>query len=505
MSVGSKLRKRLRSTPYRFQIRGVRFIEKYDGRVLIGDDMGVGKTLQSIGWLALHRKRWPVIVVCPASLKYTWQREFIKHAGMKSYVCEGEQPSNATLDRRCSARVRKVGRRKYNSLKQKRTAIAAVKRGFARQMEVLRKTRKEARKAKILIINYDILESWVPFLLSLNPEVQIIDECHFIKTRTAKRTKACQKIGRACSHVLGLSGTPMLNKPAELWPVLNLIRPDEFPSFMEFAMEFCNPKKSPYGWGWDFTGSSNLKALNKRLKKIMIRRMKVDVLKDLPPKQRSVIPIKISNREEYLEAEENFLAWLAKTKGKNAVKRAERAQAIVRLGALKRLAAEGKLKRAFRWIDDWMDSTDEKLLLFGYHKSIMSSLHEKYPKAAPYRPDLTGKKRDKEIHRFQTDKNTRLFLGHLKRDGVGKDFTAASNVGILELPWTPGELDQLEDRACRIGQTASSVNIYYLVGLDTVEERILTIIEEKDGICAQVLDGTTKGRLGLMQAFLDSL
>lgn len=497
MSVWDRLEYALHTKLYRFQVRGVRFAEKNEGRVLIGDDMGLGKTIQSIGWMAIRPEVRPVIVVCPAAVKYGWQAELLQHAGLKSYVCEGEMPNAVTLTKSMNASLAKVRKRKFKRTKlrtaahYRRQAIQRVKEHRAKRMEMIQKKHQTIKRQDIIIVNFDILKDWLPIFLKLEPQLLIVDECQKISTRTTIQTKACLKLGRLCPHILALSGTPITGKPVQFYPVLHLLRPKEFPSFWKFAFAYCGPTKSPWGHGWDFNGATDLKGLHKRVKRIMIRRMKTEVMKNLPPKIRSVIPVTISNRAEYSQAKEEFLEWLRRNGGERAVKRAMGAIALVRLGKLKQLAAEGKMIHMRQWIEDFLKATNEKLIIFGIHKSVLRGMFNFFTKESIIIDGSTpNKKRKLLVRRFQKTKKCRLFFGQMKACGVGLDgLQVASNVLFLELGWTFAEHNQAEDRALRIGQESNSVNVYYMIGRNTVEESVIDVIKTKRGICKEVLDG----------------
>ena len=160
------------------------------------------------------------------------------------------------------------------------------------------KTIKEIPQTNIYIINYDILSSWIDALLDMPFELIIFDEVHRIKSRKTQRTMASQLIGKKTEKIIGLTGTPIQSRPVEIYNAISLINPTLFPNFFEFAKRYCNAKQSK--WGWDFTGSSNTQELHEILTSAcMIRRLKKDVLPDLPEKTRTIIPIKIDNMEEY--------------------------------------------------------------------------------------------------------------------------------------------------------------------------------------------------------------
>lgn len=431
----------LKTMPFRFQITGMCFIQNNGGRALVGDDMGLGKTLEILGWLALNQKKRPAIIVCPANAKYNWAEQIAEHTYMECTILEGQKPSVVS--------------------------------------------------GQIIIVNYDIILYWVDELLKLKPSVLIMDECHKVKNRTAKRTKACSKLSRVCKHVIPMSGTPIINRPVEFFPVLNMMYPKEYSSFWKFAFRYCDPKPGWRGKGWNFNGASNILELHNKVKNIMIRRTKKQVLKQLPPKRRIVLPVQISNVKEYTMAKENFLHWYKMEAGKHKAKRAKKAQALVKLGQLKKLSAEGKIKQACEWIDDFLESTDEKLVVFVYHRILFDALRKKYAKVCAV-GGKSGPERQKQVNKFQKNKKCRVFIGTISADKESITLTASSTVLFLELGWTPGEMDQAEDRVNRIGQKADKLNIYYILGKHTVDEYVWEIIKEKRKIINKVVDGTSR-------------
>ena len=162
------------------------------------------------------------------------------------------------------------------------------------------------------------------YLLQLSPQILVVDECHYIKNRSAKRTKKLRtKRMKDIPHRIAISGTPLVNRPAELWPTLNLVRPDLYPSFLLFAFRYCRPFRSP--WGWQYKGAANLKELHRILNAtVMIRRLRKDVMEEYQEPERQVIPLEIIKRKKYQEAETNFIKWLHKisiTKAKKAKKK----------------------------------------------------------------------------------------------------------------------------------------------------------------------------------------
>lgn len=424
-----------------FQEEGLSFIEKKDGRVLLADEMGLGKTIQALAYLQLHPEKRPAIIVCPASLKLNWKKEIDE--GMSTpeviQILEG-------------------------------------------------KTINKKIEGSILIINYDILDAWNEHLKALHPMVIIADECHYFKNNKSLRTKAIKKLAKGVPHFLALSGTPIVNRPIEIYNAVKIIDPYLMPNFFSYAKEFCGAKHN--GFGWDFGGATNIEKLHKLLtESLMIRRKKKDVLKDLPDKVRSFIPIELKNRSEYNEVKNNFIDFIKQTKGEEAAEKVSNAETLVQIEYLKQAAVNGKMDSVIEWVADFLN-TGEKLIVFATHKTAIDRLMEEFKnKAVKIDGSVSTVNRNKAVELFQNNDSIRLFIGNIKAAGVGLTLTAASNVAFIELPWTPGDLVQAEDRCHRIGQK-NSVSIYYLLAERTIEEEIATLLDSKRKVLDAVIDGT---------------
>jgi len=428
----------MKSLLLQFQAEDIQTIESFSGRCLLAHDMGLGKTRISLEWIKQHPEAQPAIVVCPSSVKYHWERE-ASIIGMKAEVLEGTSPRN-------------IGAR-----------------------------------PRIIILNYDILDPWVDRLRKMNPMTIVLDECQYIKSRKAQRTKATKKLCQGVPHILALSGTPLVNRPVELWPTLNILQPSYFRSWWEFAKEFCDLKRGY--WGWQYKGATNTAMLNRiLLQQGMIRRKKVDVLKDLPPKIREVIPIPMDCPEEYASAKDDFLGWLAERDEEKA-ERASKAEAMVKLTTLKQLAAKLKMRYVVEWINNFLETTDEKLVVFTYHRKATDVIKRRCnTKSVIIDGSVTGRNRQSMVDQFQNDNDTRLLIGNMQAAGVGITLTAANTVVFAELDWRPGMHTQAEDRSYRIG-TTKTVWVYYLVARFTIEEYLCDIIQQKQKVLSGVLDG----------------
>jgi len=316
----------------------------------------------------------------------------------------------------------------------------------------------------------------------------LVHNCHYVKNLRAKRTRVCKELAKKSRHIIAMSGTPIINRPVEFFPILNMICPKEFSSFWKFAFRYCDPKRGWAGKGWDFSGASHLDELRERIEPLFLRRMKKEVLKQLPEKQRTIMSVDIDNQAEYHKATVSFLQWYKNKAGTVAAKRAKKAQALVKLGQLKQLTAKGKLSQACEWIDNFLFSTDEKLVIFVYHQEIFQTLITQYKRIAAI-GGKSGKKRQNEVNKFQSNDKCRLFIGTIRADKESITLTAARSVLFIELGWTPSEHNQAEDRVNRIGQKYNKVNVYYILGRNTVDQYVWDVIEKKREVIDQIIDG----------------
>lgn len=428
--------------PFQYQKECVYEVEAFNGRALLALDPGLGKTAIALWYLKRNPEALPAVVVCPASVKWHWDREAKKILKLQAHVLEG----------------RRTG---------------------------------EQLSAQVIILNYDILAYWLKKLKQLRPRTIFLDEVQYTANQT-KRTNASRSLCKGRPYVLGLSGTPLVNRPIELWNGLQMIRPDKFRHRWGYIKEFCGLKKT--FWGWDYRGASNTQKLNQLLlDSCMIRRRMVDVLPDLPEKIRQVIPVEISDPEQYRQAEDDFLGWLRK-QDRFKADRAARAEAMTKVGYLLRLAAELKLPSVFEWIDDFLTGNN-KLIVFAKHRRIIAALQAHAKKGfVTVDGSITGKNRQRAVEDFQGNPKTRLLIGQLEAAGVGMDgLQKASNTALFtEFDWSPGRMLQCEGRPHRIGATGI-VWCVYLVARDTIEEKLCSIIQRKQKVLTDVLDGEAEG------------
>lgn len=309
---------------------------------------------------------------------------------------------------------------------------------------------------------------------------------------------------RAKRKVL-LTGTPIANRPVELFPIVQFIDPKGLgKDFFKFAKRYCDAKRGSFGW--DFTGSSNLDELQTELRaRFMVRRLKADVLKDLPAKRRQVISIPSNgstglvndelaafrNHEENLN---NLAAYLEMAKCEEDAAAAERAEEAYRekrkmviqeMTRLRKEVALEKVDKAIPLIEAALE--EGPLILFAHHKEVVEKIMRAFPgRAGKITGDVKMSDREQVVEDFQAGRID-LFVGNIKAAGVGLTLTAASRVLFLELDWVPGNLSQAEDRAHRIGQT-DSVLVQHIVLEGSLDEIMAEKLVSKQDVIDRALD-----------------
>ncbi len=435
-----------------FQRAGVAYLLERR-RAFLADEQGLGKTVEALATLQASDS-FPAVVVCPANLKLNWQRE---------------------------ARTWLPGR-------------------SVRVLHGLGGTEPEP-PADVTIVNYDILDARAESLLVEPPRAVVVDEAHYCKNASAKRTQAVQRLAAGVAEegiVLALSGTPVVNRPAELIAQLRIIgRLADFGSGAEFGARFRGPD-AHQRLHW------HLRA------RCFVRRCKSEVLPQLPAKTRAVVPIELDNAAEYRLAESDLLAWLRSQpldlrELDAKVAAALRAERLVRLNALKLLAARGKLASALAWIHDFR-SSGERLVVFARHREIQRAIVARFPEALHILGEDSPARREQALSAFQApdSASNQIIVCSMEVAGQGLTMTRASNVAFLELDWTPAKHDQAEDRCHRIGQQ-DAVNAYYLLAAETVDETIATLLERKRAVIGAVTDGRADEEEGIVDALVREL
>ena len=454
-----------------YQLAGINYAQNRKA-TLIADEMGLGKTIQAIGLINSDPAIRKVLVICPASLKLNWQMEMRKWlVGEQSVeLANGLWPA-----------------------------------------------------ADIVIINYDVLAKWRTAIDAVDWDLLVVDEAHYVKNPKALRTKlllgskdgSVQPI-KAARRVF-LTGTPIVNRPKELWPLVEALDPQDMGrSFFGFMKRYTNAHQIDAGRAglkWDFSGASNLEELQQRLRsKFMIRRLKADVLTELPAKRRQIIPVQATGAAaRAVEAERAFHAAMeaeaaaARAEAERmraagdregyeaAVARLRNAQSIKfeEMSRLRHQTAVLKIPHVIEHLTECLEG-EEKIVCFVHHHDVADALAEAFPGAAVLTGQISNMAvRQAAVDRFMTDPQCRLFIGSIGAAGVGLTLTVASHVVFAELDWVPGNVSQAEDRCHRIGQR-NSVLVQHLVFDASIDARMAKVIVEKQAVIEAAVDRPTE-------------
>lgn len=446
------------------QVEGVAFLLGR-GKAILADDMGLGKTRQAVVAIQAGAPQGPYLVVCPASVKQNWAREItIVSPRARVQVISGKGDS---------AHLPQGG--------------------------------DSARPASDcwVVINYDLLAIHAAALHATAWAGLIFDEAHYLKNHTSQRSKQTRALVEAASGrgladpaVYCLTGTPMTNRPRDLFPLLQLVGHSLGRSFLSFAKRYCAATQNQYGWVTD--GASNLAELAVQLSGVMLRRNKEQVL-DLPPKLRSWMPVEVPPETAGAEIREVVALLLGQQLGRSAeAGKSPGPQNRTRLTLLATLTkarlklAKAKVVHTLDLVKSALDQNEKVIVFSGFDEPI-KILKEKLGEAAVV---LTGQtpvnKRQGLVDHFQQDPTVRVFLANIIAGGVGINLTAARQVIFNDLDWVPANHWQAEDRAYRIGQTGA-VNVTYLVAEGTLDEFVKGVLEVKATLVAAVVEGQALG------------
>lgn len=439
------LKHNLKVEPYPYQCEGILFgLAKH--KLLIGDEPGLGKTLQSIG-IVDTANAYPALVICPSSLKINWQREFEKFTDKKALVLD-----NAT-------------RTSWSYLLQMGMFhVAIVNYESLRKYFVWDTGESRTFRLKDVVFN-----NAIKIFRSV-----IIDESHRVKDPSAQQTIFTRGIAEGKEYRILLSGTPVVNRAEDLVSQLSIMgRLKEFGGRGKFLA--------------DYGENDNLNELSRQLyERCMIRREKAKVLTQLPDKTRTDLHVEISNRDEYMLAEADLAEYLRQYTEctDRDIRRKMRMEALVKFMTLRSLSAKGKVKQAIDFVRVFLASGKPLILFCSLHE-IVDQLCKAFPDAVTVTGRDSSIAKQQAVDAFQSGE-AKLIVCSIKAAGVGLTLTASSNVAFVEFPWTAADCTQCEDRAHRIGQK-DNVTCYYLIGEGTIDPTLYRIIKKKQSIASQIM------------------
>ena len=452
----NELKHHLRVEPYPYQREGIIYgLDKK--RLIIGDEPGLGKTLQSIG-IVDTADAYPCLVICPSSLKINWQREFEKFTDKSAIVLDNAV--RTTWPYLLSMGMHQVAVVNYESLRK--YFVWDIKGG------------KSFRLKDVVFCPQ------IKMFKSI-----IIDESHRVKDPSSQQTIFTKGITTGKEYVILLSGTPVVNRPEDLVSQLSIMgRLQDFGGRTKFVADYCTDPKDKKA-----EPAVSLSVLSNQLyANCMIRREKAKVLPQLPDKTRVDLYVDISNAPEYSLAAADLAEYLRQyTECTDwEIRRKMRMEALVRFMTLRQLATLGKVAQAVDFIRTFL-SSGKKLIVFCSLHDVVDALVKAFPGAVTVTGRDSAVSKQASVDAFQNNPNTMLIICSIKAAGVGLTLTASSNVAFVELAWTYADCCQCEDRAHRIGQK-DNVTCYYLLGRGTIDHTIYSLIHQKKSIAAEIMN-----------------
>jgi SWI/SNF-related matrix-associated actin-dependent regulator of chromatin subfamily A-like protein 1 len=427
-------------------------------KVINGDQPGLGKTLQSIaavcGLEIKGEVSFPVLVICPSALKINWKREFEMWTNKKAMVLTDSV---------------KTTYHRFWEMEQSDVFIVnfeSMKKYFVKSMP---------DKKNLELSSQIIMDDRVGMFKTV-----IIDESHRLKDPKSIQAKIAINLTKGKENIFMLTGTPVVNKPIDLFAQLAIMyRLKDFGGVDGFKTRYCQGGR----------GASNLAELNYLLNmNCFFQRKKEDVLKDLPAISIQNTIVSITNLPEFNKVKNEFAEFLRNSNLTDAeIRKKINAQVIVQMKMLIQISAKGKIEAAKEHIDEIIAS-GQKIVIFCMHQIVVDLLKKEYPKAVT----VTGKdnsiEKQRSVDGFQNNPGIDIIIVNYKAGGVGITLTAASELLLIELPWTQADIEQAVARCHRMGQQ-NSVRATVLIGEHTLDQHIYDLIQEKK-VIANTITGT---------------
>lgn len=457
---------------YEHQEQGIKFLLSRNGSIL-ADDMGLGKSIQSI-IAALESGAKNILVVCPSAVKINWKREI-------NVFCDD---------------VAIVEGRKWE-------------------------------KAKFTIINYDILKNFHTLgdgkkkkdtdpvleynrqLVNSRFDLVIVDEAHYLKNNKSIRGEIMVDLvaNYNIERVWLLTGTPVANRPMDFFNLLKMIKAPIANNWQYFATRYCDARKffrtlknGQRKQIWLTDGASNLDELAAKTKNLILRRLKTEVL-DMPDKVVTPVYHELSKKgwDEYDRLWDDYLEKRKAEKKKGSIQRD-----LVELILLRKFIAMEAIPQTIEMVDNILE-TGKKVIIFTSFTDELNELADYFGKiCVTHNGPMNDKEKQKSVDQFQNNPNIKVFIGNIKSAGVGITLTEANFAVFNSFDWVPGSNEQAEDRAYRIGQK-NDVNVYYQLFEDTISTRMWETLRNKKDIISTIMGDTKLSDEEIIEIMTDKL
>ena len=444
--------------PYKFQLEGAKFLENCNGRGLIADQMGLGKTIQFLIFLKKHPELCPTLILCKSGLKIQWMKEIVRWCGIEfmPQIIDGSGD----------------------------TVLPGLK-AYIASMDILRRLERDDNNNHVL--------------MNLGIKTVLIDEVQHIKNADSARTRQVRHLCQGMEYIVGLSGTPIKNHAGEYFPILNILQPEKFPSQRMFDWDWVDSY-----WDGYKMKRGGLRFPNKFkefTKDFIIRRTREEVLPDLPQITRDFRFSDLGHEVEdaYKKTLKEFIDYHNNSFGDSGFVR--ESNILSYLNKMRHLTGIAKIDPCVNFVEEFILETDRKIVIFVHHKDVGVAILSKLSglkidgasefgaEVLSLTADLSSEKRNGVVEKFHLPEY-RILVASTLASGEGLNLQCCSDCIILERQWNPANEEQAECRFIRIGQEADKVSGTYMIAVGTIDEFFSGLVEQKRAIVSNALDGT---------------
>jgi len=489
--------------PYDYQKQAVKFFEVNNGKAILGDQPGVGKTLPPITYASKHKLK--TLVICPASLKLNWRKEVLNFSNEKAHVYK-YKPTKSSLnvnhgkDESLFHIINYESIQSYIKLeyvhKCQGNVIVPGKGTQKCGCEITDLTKKHKKCEDCKNSNsFKTRIKGVVFIQDkdgsiLDPDdydMVVIDEFHRIKSVKTDWTQIIKRAFRdTVDKKILISGTAIKSRPMEFFSGLNFMDPEMWNSSHDFGVRYCAAYEGNFGW--DYSGASNLEELFTRISPYFLRRLKKDVLSQLPPKTYTEIEIELTptQRKEY----NKLVKEMKLVVNADGTEEEKEEGFLEKIHKLKQFTGMVKLEKMIQdGVVTDITSNDEKLVVMSDYQILAETLYKEYKHSAVlHTGSMSMEDKQDSVDKFQENKKINLFAGMIGASGVGITLTEASKLIFIGFAWTPGDMEQAEDRIHRATTEHDNIQIIQYICVDTIDEDINELLKEKSQVVSKVLD-----------------
>lgn len=459
-----------------FQVEGARAAESSNLNFLFADEMGLGKTVQILASLHTHKKdALPCAVICKSALKSQWSLEIARWFGVMTPRIQIESTKDL---------------------------IPPKLPFYIFSFDILRRFVKKVkiRNLQNELVDQEDFSKLTELFTNLGIKSVVIDECQHIKNHSSARSKAVTEVCKIVKYKLAASGTPIKNNAGEFFPILNILRPELFRTYAGFVQDWCDNYWT--GHAYKIAGIRDVKRFEQFTKEFIIRRTRDEVELQFPERNRQYHYYDLGEEvQKAYDATADELEDYIDHNGSNGFQQVQNILAY--LNRMRHLTGLSKVKDTIDFVDDFINSTDRKIVIFVHHidvgdlifkqcATLIKNINEMFDKHYSEPSRMFGGQADKMFdigEQFQADKNARILIAPTMAAGEGLNLQTIGDCIIVEREWNPPNEEQAEGRFIRIGATHKSVVVNYMLAIGTIDEKFTNIVEHKRSIIASTLDG----------------